>query len=112
MQEVSSYSYTLNDADTKVAMYKKGSKYGVITIRGDVASTLDYQNDDERELRAYVGNEEKLIDWTSLDEAKKRYAELLSLCVKRDFNIFMGQEQVKDKVKFPLRLVHGTGAQR
>lgn len=108
MTEVISYTSALHKGCIKVVLYRKGKKYGVVTIRGNAAISRDYQNIGE-DLSTFIGHEAEIIDWTSLDKAKTRYADLLSLYIQQDLGMPNMTTTLAPRGKSILRLINGAG---
>jgi len=74
---VKTYASDIQGEEVKLVMYRKGSSYGVVTLRHNTATAKDYQEDEKKSLSTFVGNESSVIDWVNLNEANTRYNTLL-----------------------------------
>lgn len=76
--EVKVYQSILEGEQIRVVMYRKGVRYGVVSLFKETAVARDYRNaDTHNELRTFIGNEENIIDWVSAKTSNQRYNDLL-----------------------------------
>ena len=101
LNTVKCYFSELNEEKIRLVMYRNGrsKKYGIVTVRENTVIAPDYKGGGE-ELRTFLGNEEQVIDWTTVEIANTRYRDLLAKLI--------GQVVMPTIAgKGNLRLVHG-----
>ena len=66
----------LEGEHVRLVMYRRGLKYGVVSLFSEAAVAADYRQHESSELRTLIGNEGSIIDWVHFELANQRFTDI------------------------------------